>query len=242
VQELLKVVVVTRGRTGSTVITEELGRAPGCRAEQEAFSQGADVVFYDLPPFEAWRRGRPPADEALEAEAYLDILEGDTRARGCRALFWKVLSQHLDERPYLGDMLRRRDYRVVYLRRAPVHQSLSGIIAQARGLYHSRSVIEDERTFMVDAEHLRRVAEFERFAAARDEARLFKHRFPTILANYEDFLADRVGFFDRIYASLGLPPALPPASDYVLTLPDPKAVIANFDEVSAVAAEFGERL
>jgi len=242
VGELLKVVVVTRGRTGSTAITEELGQTPGCRSELEVFSQGADVDFFDTPPFEAWRRERPLADEAQLASAYLDLLEGETRERGCRALFWKALSQHFDERPYLGDMLRRRGYRAIYLRRAPVRQVISGLVAQERGLYNSRRPPKDRRRFRIDVARLRGLAEHERFAVNRDEALLFKHRLTGLEASYEDYLADRAQFFARIYADLGLPVALPRPSRYAVMLPDLQAAIANFDGVSVVAGEFGERL
>lgn len=241
-ETLIKVVVVTRGRTGSTTITEELGRAPGCRAEQEAFSQGAHVPYYELPPFEAWRPDRASEDEEADAEAYLEEMEGQARARGCRALFWKALSQHFDERPYLGAMLQRRGYRAVYLRRAPVRQVLSGLIARQRGVWNSFRPVKDRRRFQIAADELRSLAAIERYAAARDEGLLYKYRLTGVEGRYEDYVADRAAFFDRIYAGLGLPPALPPPSRYAIMAPDLKAVIANFDEVSALAEELGERL
>ena len=61
-RDLLKAVVVTRGRTGSSAITQELGQAPGCRSEQEIFGRAAPMELFDFPPFEAWRRERPAED------------------------------------------------------------------------------------------------------------------------------------------------------------------------------------
>jgi hypothetical protein len=242
VDELLKIVVVTRGRTGSTAIVEELGQAPGCRAEQEVFSRGLDAPFYETPLFEVWRDGRAGVDEQALAEAYLDELEDLARERGATALFWKALSNHFDERPYLGDMLRRRGYRAILLRRAPVRQVISGLVAQRRGLYNSRKPVEEHRTFTIDPAELRGLAGHEQFATSRDEALLFRLKLNAIEADYEAYLADRAAFFARIFAALGLPEALPAPSDYVVMLPDLKAVIENYDEIRSVAAEFGESL
>jgi hypothetical protein len=240
---LIKAVVVTRGRTGSSAITQELGMVAGARSEQEVFSAGPDLRYYDFPPFNEWRRQREdePDEEAL-ANAYLDALERDAVARGCRVLFWKALSHHFDERPYLGVTLQRRGYRAVYLRRSPVRQVLSGLIARERGVYNSFKPLKDRRRFRIDAEQLRSLAEIERYAAGRDEGLLYKYRLTGLLGQYEDYLADRTGFFERIYSGLGLPVALPPPSRYAVMVPDLKAVIANFDEVRAVAEELGERL
>jgi hypothetical protein len=102
--------------------------------------------------------------------------------------------------------------------------------------------MKDRRRFRIDAEQLRHLAGVERYAAARDEGLLYKYRLTGVDGQYEDYVADRTGFFERIYSGLGLPAAVPPPSRYAVMLPDLEAVIANFDEVRAVAEELGERL
>jgi LPS sulfotransferase NodH len=243
VDELLKVVVVTRGRTGSSAITQELGQAPGCRSEQEAFALNPPVELFVVPPFDAWRAGREDEDEATLAEAYLDALEADARDRGCRALFWKLLSNQYDERPYLGASLRARGYRAIHLKRAPARQVISGLVARQSGVYvTSETPPAATASYQIDVDLLRHLAEVERFAANRDEAWLYKHGMRAVPADYEDYLADRPAFFARIYGALGLPPVTPAPTQFVVTLPDLKSAIANYDEVCAVAAEFGETL
>jgi LPS sulfotransferase NodH len=241
VDELLKVVVVTRGRTGSSAITQELGQAPGCRSEQEAFARSPPVELFEFAPFDIWREGRAGPDEAALADEYLDALEADARARGYRALFWKLLSNQYDERPYLGEMLRQRGYRAVHLKRAPARQVLSGLVARQSGVYVT-DVAPASRSYEIDLDTLRHLAEVERFAANRDEAWIYKHGLRAVPAEYEDYVTDREAFFTRIYGALGLPEVLPAPTRFVVTLPDLRSAIANFDEVSAVAAEFGERL
>lgn len=241
-ENLAKIVVVTRGRTGSSAITQELGAAPGCHSEQEVFSRAPGLRYYDFPPFEAWRKGRAPADEADLANGYLDALEAHARERGARALFWKLLSAHFEERPYIGELLARRSYRAVYLRRGLVRQVLSGFVAEQRGVFNTYRRRPDRRRYDIDVEAMRQRIAAERFGAARDEALLYKHRLSVLDASYEDYVADRAGFFAQVFQGLGLPVALPQPSRFVVMIPDPKAAIANYDAVSAVAEELGERL
>jgi len=240
--ELLKVVVMTRGRTGSSAITQELGQAPGCYSEQEVFSLEPGLEFYDFPPFEAWRAERPAADEAAQAEAYLDALEGYARGKGCRALFWKLLSSHLDQKPYLGEILRRRDYRVIYLTRALGRQVVSGMVAVQRGVYNTYNDLRDTRRYRIDIVSLRDVLTRERYGVSRDEGLRYKYRFRSLEVRYEDYLENREAFFARIYADLGLPVALPSPSRYVVMIPDLTATVENLDEVEAAIDDLGERL
>jgi len=242
VNELTKVVVVTRGRTGSSAITQELGQAPGCRSEQEAFSRAPPTELFDFPPFEAWRSERGGDDEAGLADAYLDALERDARDRGCRALFWKLLSNQYAERPYIGELLQRRGYRAIHLRRRPVRQVVSGLVAHQSGVWVTTDPRALRRRYRVDVESLRQLTAIERYATNRDEAWLYRHRLGAVDAAYEDYLADRGAFFARVYAGLGLPEALPEPTRFAVTLPDLEAAIANYDEVRSVAEELGERL
>lgn len=239
--DLLKVVVVTRGRTGSSAITQELGQAPGCRSEQEAFSLTPPAELFDFPAFETWR-GNQAGDEVALGHAYLAALETDARERGCDALFWKLLSNHCVERPYIGDLLRQRGYRAIHLRRQPMRQVVSGLVAQQSGIYVTTDRRALRRRYHVDVEKLRQLTAVERFETNRDEAWLYKHRLGAVDAAYEDYLADRSAFFARIYRGLGLPEALPDPTRFAVTIPDLQAAIANYDEIRSVAEELGESL
>jgi LPS sulfotransferase NodH len=241
---LIKAVVVTRGRTGSSAITQELGMVAGARSEQEVFSAGPDLRYYDFPPFNEWRRQREDelgSEEAL-ADAYLDALERDAVARGCRALFWKALSQHFTERPYLAALLRRRGYKAIYLRRGAVRQVLSGFVARQRGLYNTYEAFEDASRYRIDLTEFDWHVKFERLMAERDLEFLTENGLEAIEVTYEDFMTARPTFFHNVFQRLGLPVSLPQSSRFVRMIEDLQATIENYDEVQNAAALLGEPL
>jgi hypothetical protein len=242
--ELTRAVVVTRGRTGSSAVTEELGGLPGLRAEQEVFSQAPNLAHYDFPPFEAWRPAQPDpdAEEAVLAERYLDALEADALSRGRTGVVWKALSIHFVQRPYLAGLIQRRGYKALYLRRGFVRQVLSGLVAGQRKLYNTYEAFEDASHYRVDPEQLRSLVTIERYEIGRDLSLLFNGKIPFLEVDYELYLSDRTAFFAQVCAFLGLPPAVPLASRFVVMIPDLAATIENLDEVKAVAAELGEPL
>lgn len=241
--DLIKAVVMTRGRTGSSAITQELGLAPGCHSEQEVFSQAPGRNYYDFPPFEIWREGRE-GDEEVLADAYLAALEAHARDKGAKALFWKLLSSHCDQRPYLCEVVARRGYQVIYLRRSLARQVLSGMLAKHRGVYNTYDAVEAGAPCDIDLDEMRRLIAGEHFGLGHDEMLRHKYRMGLALeVTYEQYIEDREGFFARIYACLRLPAAVPKATQFQVMIQDLKSEISNYDEVAAVVAEeYGETL
>jgi LPS sulfotransferase NodH len=247
-EDLIKAVVATRGRTGSTAVVDELGKAPLCWSTQEAFTAapaGSDFTYYDFLPFNGWRGAADLASQQAEpelAEAYLRAMEDEARRAGSKALFFKVLSNHFQERDYLPELLAGNGFSVAYLKRRPVRQVISGFVANQRKLYNTQKRFRDEKKYRIDVEAFRWHVNWEVTAAAKDLELLRSHGIPFIEVDYETYLADRAAFFFRIFDFLGLPRAVPSPSDFLVMIEDLPATIENYDEVCAVASELGDPL
>jgi hypothetical protein len=64
---------------------------------------------------------------------------------------FKVLSHQFDEKPFIGDLLKRRGYhRVIYLTRSVARQVLSGMVAAKREVYNTQEKFEDVRRYQID--------------------------------------------------------------------------------------------
>lgn len=241
VRDFKKAVVVSRGRTGSSVITDELGQTTYSRSLQEIFTSGS-------PPgdayrhFNTWRAQADPPRHLSEeqiADMYLDHLEERVEAEGHKAFFWKALSQHFVERPYMGSLLKRRGYKAICLRRNPANQVISGMVAAARGKYNSREKYEDERTFTLDIDQYKSLVAVEWHMGAADKQLLDSISLPNIVVKYEDFVSDRLAFFGGIFGFLGLPVEDPRRSNYVVMIENTQRTVENYEDVRAAAAELG---
>lgn len=251
-----KFVLLTRGRTGSTAVLDEIGKSSNILATQELFSRNTFTerklkdYFKLLLPFDLWKlrggwwkRLLPAAySDARQAHAYLICAEKQAQSKGARGFGWKVLSHQLDERPFLTELLKRHGYCVIYLKRNSVRQVLSGMVANQRGIYNSLEKVVDERRYHIDIDDFKWRVQWERECVQKDIALLNAEGFAFIEVTYEDFCAKREVFYGAIFKMLGLPMELPPTSDFVKMIEDPKSMIENYEEVAKVAAEMGERL
>jgi hypothetical protein len=249
-----KFVLVTRGRTGSTAIIDELGKSIYLCAMQELlhpgpFTQNVLLYYKQVAPFDVWRETNPKwkrkffpwaFTEVKQAHRYLTYAERLVKLQGAKGFCWKALSHQFDERPYLGELLKRHEYCVIYLKRNIVDQVLSGMVANQRGVYNSLEELEDSRKFHIEIDKFKWHIEWERECVRKDIARLKSDGFNFIEVNYEDFCNDREAFYCSIFDFLGLPQELPPPSNFVKMIKDPMLVIENFDEVVKAAAEVGE--
>jgi len=244
--KLTKAVVVSRGRTGSTAIIEELGRVPWSSSVQEIFGAEADLRYYDFPPFAFWRRKHPLLERAFTerglADLYLRAVERHARRKGGQALFWKLLTRHFTDHPYMVDLIAGRDYRVIHLTRGAVRQVLSGLVATQRGLFNTREDFQDTRAYSIDLEEFRWHVAHERDCVKNDRKFLRDNEFEFVEVDYETYISDRKLFFNRIFGFLGLPEALPETSTFKVMIDDLSVTIENYSEVCAVAAELGEPL
>jgi hypothetical protein len=210
------------------------------------FSAAPDLEFYDFPPFVIWRKKHPLLARAFTerglADLYLRALEADAWRQGRRALFWKLLTHHFIEHPFMVDLITGRGYRVIYLTRGAVRQVLSGLVAKQRGRFNSREAVEDSGKYTIDLEEFRWHVEWERKCVKDDRKFLRDNQFDFLEVDYETYLADRRLFFARIFGFLGLPEVLPEQSTFKVMIDDLSATIANYAEVWAVAKELGEPL
>lgn len=243
---LKRVFVMTRGRTGSSAIVDELGATPATYSAQEIFTQATEPYEGDVfPNFEVWKRQIPATDrgdEQLAAE-YLDLLDQAAVSSGAQALFIKALTVHFHQRPYLKALFKARGYRALYLKRSPTRQTLSGLLARERQLYNTRDPgYRDERRYVIDVAEFRELVKYEVMGFRSETEALRAEGFDFIEITYEDYVADRAAFFGRVFRFLGLPEVTPQPSGFQIMIDDPRARVENYDEVAAVAAQIGAPL
>lgn len=253
---LKKFVLVTRGRTGSTAVLDELGKTSRVCTTQELFLLGNFVPedyehhYRLLPPFDIWKqqggwwKRRLPyySSDQRQASDYLVHAETLAQRKGVEGFGWKVLSHQFEERPFLSKLLKRHGYRVIYLGRKSAPQVLSGMVANQRGIYNDTKKIGDEQRYHIDIDKFQWLVRWERECVKNDCVRLATEGFDYIEVSYEGFCADRQAFYCNIFNFLNLPLELPPQSDFVKMIDDLKSVIENYEEVCAAARALGEVL
>lgn len=253
---LNKFVLITRGRTGSTAVLDELGKASLLCTTQELFLRqqftvtGWNEHYRLLPPFDVWRQQAGwwkrwflyHGSDQRHAHDYLVHAEVLAQRKEVKGFGWKVLSHQLEERPFLSDLLKQHGYRAIYLRRNHAHQVLSGIVAKQRGVYNSYEKINDASRYHIDIKEFQWHVQWERECVNMDCERLATEGFDFIEVSYEDFCEDRYAFYSNIFNFLNLPFELPPQSDFVKIIEDLESVIENYEEVCAAAVSLGEAL
>jgi len=250
-----KFVVLTRGRTGSTAITDELGKCSSITTTQELFLRDEFtaktlqrdytlIVPFDIWKKEKWGYGVIPARfaDVRLARNYLLDAERLAERRNATAFGWKVLSHQFDQRPFLCDLLKKRRYRVIYLRRKTTHQVVSGLIARQRGIYNSVESLHDKRKYQIDPDEFVNAVKGERECIRNDRALLTAKGFSFAEVHYEDYCTNREAFFATVFELLDYPFEMPPPSDFVRMIDDKRSVIENYDQVAGIAAQLGERL
>lgn len=276
-----KFFLMTRGRTGSTAVLDELNKSSSICATQELFinthfsntsnkiyaklfdlvlpavfwkqtyqftrtPNNNSGVYYDLIfPFPRWKREHRfwkwiPLIfnmDKIGADHYLREAESLAEQRRVAGFGFKILSHQFDEKPFLSDLLKQRDYyRVIYLMRNVKRQVLSGMVAAQRGVYNTQEKFEDVRRYQIDLDKFQELLEGEIQAVKRDLARLKSVGFEFIVVSYEEFYADRQVFYEKIFNFLGLPTELPPRSDWSIVIKDLRYTITNYDAVVERAA------
>lgn len=246
--------LMTRGRTGSTAVADELNKSRGLCVMQELFlmrdfknvlvlSEIHDLLLpFDLWKLQGcwWKRALPFIySDKLQANRYLVEAEAIGQHQGAASFGFKVLSHHLDQRPFLTSLLKQRGYRAIYLTRNLVRQVLSGMVAKQRGIYNTTKNFEDSHRYHIDLDKFQQLVQWGKQRVEKDCTRLTEEGFSFAIVTYEDFLADRQSFFDKIFKFLGLPTELPPKSDYSIMIKDLRYTIVNYDAVVERATMMG---
>jgi hypothetical protein len=214
-----KFVLVTRGRTGSTAVIDELGKSRCIYTTQELFLRGPfnekslKDYYKLLPLFDLWkqrggwwkRRFPNRYSDPRQAQRYLARTETLAQRQGAQGFCWKLLSHQFDEQPFLSELLKQQGYRAIYLERNSVRQVLSGMVANQRGVYNSLEKVVDERRYHIDIDKFKWLVQWERECVKNDCAQLAARGLDFIEVSYEDFCADRQAFYSHIFTFLNLP-------------------------------------
>lgn len=252
---MTKFFLMTRGRTGSTAVLDELGKSRGICAAQELFikrdfSMEQAHMYEFLPPFDLWKpkphglaklipiryRDAGPADQ------YLAEAEKRGARNGAQCFGFKVLSHHFDQRPYLKKLLKRRGYRALYLTRNLARQVISGMVAKQRGIYNTNKEFVDPKRYIIDLNKFQEAVEWGARSIKKDCARIEAAGFDYRVVAYEQFTKGREVFFNSIFDFLGIESEVPEASSYSVMIKDARATIANYDAVEERARSMGFQL
>ncbi len=254
-----KFFIMTRGRTGSTAIVDVLNKTKSVHTtrEQELFlnhdfpqirNKFANLKEYPSTlPFQLWRTQTPKwwrylphrRMEGWLINRYLQDAEQFALQKGVGAFGFKVLSNHFDENPTLKATLLARGYRVLYLKRNVPHQVISGMIAKQRGVYNTKKDFQDDKRYTLDIDEFKKLAEWEAQSVTRDIELLKSSGFNFIEVAYEEFIADREGFFSSVLSFLDVPPEVPQASSYSVMIKDLKHTVENYQAVADCASAIG---
>ena len=243
--------LMTRGRTGSTAVIDELNMSNSLRVAQELFliynfnhMPNFESLYDFILPFDEWKIEKRESSSIEKdiftwATDYLEEAESVARQQGMVGFGLKVLSHHFKERSFLSTLLKQRGYKAVYLTRNLSRQVISGIIAVERGIYNTKDKIEDSHRYHIDLDKFQEMVLWEAQSVEEDLAQLKSKGFEFIVVSYENFREERRSFYNRIFQFLGLPTELPPSSEYSITIKDLRNTIENYDEVAERAAAIG---
>ena len=210
--------LMTRGRTGSTAVLDELGKSKGICAAQELFikrdfskvpqKELADA-YKLLLPFDLWKTKTKSNwlvkliptryRDAVLADRYIVEAERRGKQQGAQCFGFKVLSHHFDQRPFLENLLKRSDYRALYLTRNLARQVLSGMVAKQRGIYNTKKEYVDSKCYTIDVDEFQKLVEWEAQSVKNDCARIEAAGFDYRVISYEQFSKDRKAFFNPIF-------------------------------------------
>lgn len=254
-----KFFLLTRGRTGSSTIVDHLRNSQTVSATQELFASHRPrlkkairigSVWGGYTPFNLWKQESWMrralcllGQEHLLAQKYLTLSEKQASEAPAIAFCFKILSNQLDERPYLLDLLKNREYSAIYLTRNAPRQVLSGMVARERGLFNTiKPDFHDEKQYFIDLKNFERLVRWELQSVEKDLLLLRKNGFDTHIVTYEEFCKDKNAFFARIFGNLGLPPERLDKTDYRVMITDVSHTIKNYDEVVDCVKSMGLKL
>lgn len=236
--------VLTRGRTGSTALIDELDQHPDIVCHQELFRpdplappESVDLASEKVPTFEAVKHeGR-----TLSAQDYLQEVAA---ASSGKLVGFKTLMFHLElrEEARLESYIFGSAMPIVFLTRDPVRAALSAAIAKERKHFSFR-VDEEEK------DHLKRRVRLDP-AFVSDEARYYSYwsenwqtklrelNAPHLVVSYEQYMKDRLGLMNLIFRFLKVRElsSLPPNNYSKVTSEDVWDDIINQREVRRAIA------
>lgn len=251
---MIKFFMMTRGRTGSSAVMDELNNSSSFLALQEPFIKmnNKPTKIPSIPRFDLWdsnvykknAKGKIISffeREETRASKYLDYAEDMALRQSVQGFGYKVLAHHFSQRPYLSDMLKERKYKSFYLTRNKVRRVLSGITAEMRGRYNVKGHADykDNNKYKVNIKMLQSRLEQEDDLVEKDIEMLEKECFPYCIVSYEEFLLNRESFYAKIFESLGVQSELPSRTDYKVMINDMSETLSNYEEVCDLVERLG---
>lgn len=225
--------VLTRGRTGSTPLVDDIDRHPDIACHQELFRQEPVNNMHDkAPSYEAVRQnGRTPGAE--------DYLREVAAATPGKTVGFKALMTHLEQRHDIGleSFMFGSSMPIVFLTRDPVRAALSATIAKERKLFSIRvdqkQQDHDKQPVVLDPTFVADEARYYAHWSDHWQARLRELKTPHIVVTYEQYVADRLALVNTIFRFLKVRelPELPSNSYAKVTSDDVWKDVANSDEV-----------
>ncbi len=242
--------VYTTGRTGSTAICDELNNHPSIVCHQELFSTGypdKEVQLYNLsfkdlvsefsPEAVPFRFYKNQFDEATCLDEYITYLDQYARNKGAKCSGFKLLYNHATAWEDL-DILskcKRYDYSVLHCIRVDLAKLiLSGIIADAKGVYNSKERVDFDEKILIDIERVKYLVKSRASTYERFENILKEHKFRYKNIKYEDYISERSSFYYNISNFLGIEHITPSLTDWKKMTPDSlEEIIENYHDLIA---------
>ncbi len=239
--------LMTRGRTGSTAVVDELNRLKSMDVSQEIFAQydyannpGVLELYNLIEPFDVWTGSRLPDGEANPRilSQYFEEAISRLDTEVVKAFGFKLLSHHVAERKGMVKVLKQKKFKAIYLTRNIPRQVLSGLVARQRGVYNTIGEVDHSGTYSIDVEQYAELIRFE-IAAVESEKQMLRENFDMLEIRYEDMLADREVFYSGILEFLGLELEVPERTDFRVMIKDVARTVENYDQILAKVDELG---
>ncbi len=167
---------------------------------------------------------------------YIESIHAEVKAMG-----FKVLVGHGNRWPELYQSMLSRDYSVIYLeRRNVVKKTLSGMVAEARGIFNRKNFTPPDERYHINVQEFIRRISIDSAAVIREKEMLRKKGFRVSEVVYEDFLVDRNAFFKSIFDFLGVDHFIPEKSDYTVMINKcASELVSNYGELKGALAKIG---
>lgn len=199
-------IVLTRGRTGSSALIDDIDQHPDASCHQELFRTTGHSPHDSVPSFSTVLKSTP----ALTARRYV---EGLAQAAATPVFGFKLLISNIDEWPAevgLRELLLNQAH-VVFLTRNPKSAAISAGIAKARNAYNIRETDTDQdyrerlsRRVVVDPQYVRDEVRYNSHWADQWLSELQAARTPHLHVTYEAYSADRLSILNQIFDFAGL--------------------------------------
>lgn len=162
---------------------------------------------------------------------YLDDIENHGKGLDKIGTIFKVLSHQLSTRRPLLGVLKKRGYKAILLtRRNVVKQVLSGMVAEARGVYNTRQ-FSTMPPCKIDLARFEFAIAWELKCNEENRSLLMGNDIDFIELAYEDFVKDREFFYSNLFEFMKIDSQTPQPTNYSVMIPDMKSAIINYQDV-----------